>query len=65
MYLCDRNVRITMTGLEEASQLAKEIHQKSDELMGLLQRFDLLRVELGIKLSPASNKEKPTSTDQT
>lgn len=64
MYLCDRNVRITMTGLEEASQLAKEIHQKSDELKELLRRFDLMRVEMGIELLPVSNK-KPTSTDQT
>ena len=50
MRIYQNDVKLTMTGLNEARELAEKIHQKSDELMNLVCEFDRLRLELGIDI---------------
>lgn len=50
MRIYQNDVKLTMTGLDKARELAEKIHQKSDELMNLVCEFDRLRLELGIDI---------------
>ena len=50
MRIYQNDVKLTMTGLNEARELAEKIHQKSDELMNLVCEFDRLRLELGVDI---------------
>lgn len=66
-HIYQNDVKLTMTGLDEAIELAEKIHQKIDELMSLVCEFDRLRLEMGIDIirTPEQTVSSPEkSADQ-
>lgn len=67
MRLYQNDVKLTMTGLNEAKELAEKIHQKSNELMNLVCEFDRLCLKMGVDIvrTPEQTVSSPEkSADQ-
>lgn len=60
MHIYRDDVKVTMTGLQEAQDFVKEIHQKATELQNLLYEFQSHCLAVGIDIV---RTEKNSVTD--